>query len=252
MKNQIERCIVAGLLVVTMMSGVASAAAENSSDYCKPNAGIDMVDISEMITARFAKKMKEVGVSVVARYYDYSNETLPGKRLRPEEIKFLSDQGLKMLVVFQHNNNKAATFKDWKNRGPGDAAEALKLAGSFSQQANSAIYFGVDGDFVGQGSGFLSNEVKNYFDEVKSTFNKAKTNYAIGVYGSGAACDMLRSEKLVQYCWISQSRGFVGTADSLKAGRYDIEQYLPGRCGGKSMDFNRFKPGTTDIGQFAP
>jgi hypothetical protein len=234
---------------------VAHADAKKSADFCRNSSGVNMVDTASIVSNGFVTRMKVVGVNTVARYYDYPNETLPGKRLRKDEFKLLVTHKMKLLAVFQHHNNKASTFINWNRRGPSDAAEALKLSKTFSQPPKSAIYFGVDGDFVGTTTHrykYYSAEVKGYFSEIKRIFRASPTRYEIGVYGSGEACKMLVGAGLVKYCWLSHSHGFVGSKDALRNGKYHVEQYLPGMCGGRSIDFNKFKANITDVGQFTP
>jgi hypothetical protein len=246
------RSLISVLLLAVLSASSALAAAKKSSEYCKLNSGVEFVDTSIPVSEDFLTKMKQVGVAIVGRYYDYPDETIPLKRLRKAELKLLEDKAMNVVVVFQHWNNKAKTFIDWKSRGPGDANEALKLAADFKQPDGSAIYFGVDADLVGKSSKkykFYTAEVLAYFGEINRIFKEKSVNYKIGVYGSGAACKELRSSGLVTYCWLSHSHGFYGTKQALADMAYDIEQYLPGVCH-HDIDFGKLKPGVTDIGQF--
>jgi hypothetical protein len=228
------------------------AAAKKSADHCRPNSGVDMVDTSAIVTEEFLAKMREVGVTTIARYYDYPEETIVGKRLRAEELPLLKQFGMSLVVVFQHNNNKAETFNDWQARGPADAAAALDLARQFDQPPNGAIYFGVDGDFVGPGALFHTDDVINYFAEINAAFDAAGVSYPVGVYGSGETCATLFAEGLAGFCWLSHSHGFTGTPDALEGGWFDIEQYLPAPCGGREVDFNKLRDGVTAFGQWTP
>lgn len=227
-------------------------AANRSDDYCRPNSGVDMVDTSAIVTPAFLDKMREVGVTTIARYYDYENETITGKRLRLEELDLIASYGMSLVVVFQHNNNRAETFNDWRNRGPADAREALKLAERFNQPPNGAVYFGVDGDFVGPGAIFHTDDVIGYFEEINRVFDQAGVSYPIGVYGSGETCVTLITEGLAGFCWLSHSHGFMGTPEVLADGFYDIEQYLHGTCGGRAVDFNKINESVTAFGQWTP
>ncbi|WP_102110223.1 glycoside hydrolase domain-containing protein [Oceaniglobus roseus] len=227
-------------------------AAQKSSDFCKPGSGVDMVDTSMIVDDAFLSAMRDIGVTTIARYYDTEDETIPGKRLRPEEPALIKSYGMSLVVVFQHNNNKAETFNDWERRGPADAAEALKLAAQFRQPPNGAIYFGVDGDFVGPGAAFHTDDVIRYFEAINDTFDRAGVSYPVGVYGSGETCATLFAEQLAGFCWLSHSHGFTGTPAALEGGWYDIEQFLPTECGGREVDFNRLREGVTAFGQWMP
>lgn len=230
----------------------AHAAAKKSDDYCRANSGVDMVDTSAIVTPEFLDRMREVGVTTIGRYYDYDDETIPGKRLRAEELELIARYGMSLVVVFQHNNNRAETFNDWRNRGPADAREALKLAERFNQPPQGAIYFGVDGDFVGPGSQYHTDDVIGYFTEVNRVFDEAGVSYPVGVYGSGEACITLFTEDLAGFCWLSHSHGFTGTPEALAEGIFDIEQYLHGTCGGRAVDFNKVRDGVIAFGQWQP
>lgn len=228
-----------------------------------------MVDTAQPIDDAFAAAMAAQGVQTVARYYDYHpattgrstppdepepanrRETLPGKTLRPEEVAIATRHGLALLTVFQHHNDREATFTLRPSRGFTDARRALDLAAALGQPDGSAIYFGVDGDFVGGAAG-LDQDVEVYFAAIESVFWASGRDLRIGVYGSGAACRMLIEAGLAQHCWLSQSHGFPGTRDALAAGRYDIEQMLFGTCAGRPVDFNAIRPGVTDYGQWRP
>jgi hypothetical protein len=88
--------------------------------------------------------LKTFKVDTIFRYYDYKNETLPGKTLHPDESDAIIAAGLKIGVVFQHYNNDPAKFLD-PSSGTNDAEQALKLADENRQPYGSAIYFSVDG-----------------------------------------------------------------------------------------------------------
>lgn len=250
------RDILESSLTIALALGLASAPAlgqvRKSDDFCRPDSGVTMVDTSAIVTTEFLDKMREVGVTTIARYYDYEAETIVGKRLRAEELPLIASYGMSLVVVFQHNNNKPETFNDWANRGPADAREALKLAASFNQPPNGAIYFGVDGDFVGNGAIFHTDDVINYFAEVNRVFDEAGVSYPVGVYGSGETCLTLIAEGLAGFCWLSHSHGFSGTSEVLAEGLFDVEQLLHGTCGGREVDFNMVREGVTAFGQWVP
>lgn len=262
--------VIALALLLAVLPQGAVAAAKPSNAYCRKASGVDMVDLATPVTNAFLAEMAKVGVGTIARYYDYDRDALPaktlpdqpkigetltGKRLRVEEIPLLKAHGMKLLVVFQHYNDHRSTFLNWKARGPADAKAALFWASKFQQPDGSAIYFGVDGDFVGPSApagAYLNKEVASYFTLVKATLQQSGRKLKIGVYGSGATCKLLKSQGLVDYCWLANSHGFVGTKQALRDGAYDMEQYLPGRCGGLGIDFDRKRVTGADVGDFAP
>jgi hypothetical protein len=84
------------------------------------------------------------GVKTVFRYYDYEQESIPGKTLSLDERDAIFSANLSVAVIFQHNNDNPATFVVG-NRGADDARRALTLAKRLGQPFGTAIYFGVDG-----------------------------------------------------------------------------------------------------------
>ncbi|MGB0798979.1 MAG: hypothetical protein ACPGRD_06640, partial [Planktomarina sp.] len=90
----------------------------HSADYCRPNSGVQMVDLSVRVTDEFLKEMKKIGISTVARYYSYVEPTrlqdgvvervqrrLPNKAVNAAEVALLKKHRFSSVAVFQHNNN---------------------------------------------------------------------------------------------------------------------------------------------------
>jgi Domain of unknown function (DUF1906) len=221
--------------------------------YCKANNGMHMADTSLILTDAFLQKMKSTGVHTVARYYDYDDETQRGKRLRKPEIQLIADHGFNLLVVFQHKSGKAGTFLNWKKRGPADARRALAMAAEMEQPEGSGIYFSVDNDLVGQSPWvrFYNKPVLSYFREINRVFAESGKTYNIGVYGSGATCELLRDNGLVKYCWLSFAKKHQGTQEAIRSKLYNLRQMPEGMCGGREVDFNRINPAFADFGQFS-
>ncbi len=231
-----------------------------SSSYCRTNSGVNAADLSTPVNSDFVQKLKDVGADTVLRYYDYGafsdsgrNETLSGKRLRQFEIPIIRQAGLKLGIVFQHDSDVAETFIDWRKRGPEDAAEVLRLAEHFSQPDHSAIYFGVDNNFVGRENGGLGldDEVLGYFDAIADAFVKAGAKYKIGSYGSGLTNRLLLENGLTSYRWLTASRSSGGTVRALRKQEFELMQIIPGDCGGRNIDFNMRREWRTDIGAFS-
>src|SRR5947199_8530993 len=89
--------------------------------------------------------------------------------------------GLKVGVVFQHRNNKFASFTAL--RGRQDAERSLILAAENSQPIGSAIYFGVDGPW---NAPYELATIMAYFQEANAP--PAGGGYRVGVYASGLVC----------------------------------------------------------------
>ena len=119
------------------------ASTAHATDFCMTDPRVEAVDSSAPVTQSFLDQIKAIGIKTIIRYYDHEDETLPDKTLRRGERDAILMNGLKMGVVFQHRNNKFASFTAL--RGRQDAERSLMLAAENSQPRGSAIYFGVDG-----------------------------------------------------------------------------------------------------------
>src|ERR1700747_371898 len=180
------------LFVASFAVWVATA---HATDFCRTDPRVEAVDSSAPVTQSFLDQIKAIGIKTIIRYYDHEDETLPGKTLRRGERDAILMNGLKMGVVFQHRNNKFASFTAL--RGRQDAERSLMLAVENSQPRGSAIYFGVDG---GGNTPYELASVVTYFRELKDRL--AGFGYRVGVYGSGLVCNMLLTTGLAELCWL--------------------------------------------------
>src|SRR5260370_17033681 len=119
------------------------ASTAHATDFCRTDPRVEAVDSSAPVTQSFLDQMKAIGISTIIRYYDHEDETLPGKTLRRRERDVIVMNGLKMGVVFQHRNNKFASFTALPRRHAAD--RRLMLAAENSQPRGRAIYFVVGG-----------------------------------------------------------------------------------------------------------
>ena len=122
----------------------ASPSSGSTAPVCEAGKGYVAVDNAQQLQADFLLKLKSAGIGTVIRYYDWAEETLPGKTLTSRELSLIAKADMSVAVIFQHHNDCLCTFMR-KGRGTRDARRALELAKSFSQPAGSAIYFGIDG-----------------------------------------------------------------------------------------------------------
>jgi hypothetical protein len=98
--------------------------------------------------------------------------------------------------------------------------------------------------------------VERYFREVNRVL-KADGRYRVGGYGSGATCNMLLKNKLVEHCWLAMSTGWPGSKQFASSGRWSLSQQHTTFCkgwqfNGREMarfDFNRMRAG--DVGQWS-
>jgi hypothetical protein len=181
--------------------------------------------------------MREIGVNTIIRYYDHQNETIRGKTLTRAERDLIVTNGFNVAVVFQHNNNRIASFTAL--RGRQDAARSLVLADQVSQPKGSAIYFGVDGPW--QSSYELVN-ILAYFREIRTSL--AGSGYRVGAYGSGLVCALLVTNGL------AAPMSWPGYYEFYQTGRWRLAQLPAVECGGRSVDFDLTNGADSEYGQF--
>src|SRR5215470_1573486 len=87
---------------------------------CEANKGYVAADTAQQVTEDFLAKIKAVGIETIIRYYDWPEETLPGKTLTARELTLIAKAGMSVAVIFQHNNDCLCTFMR-KGRGTRDA-----------------------------------------------------------------------------------------------------------------------------------
>jgi peptidoglycan hydrolase-like protein with peptidoglycan-binding domain len=147
----------------------------------------------------FADQLSGQGMRFVARYYS-SNAR---KTLTAAEAQKLSTAGVGIVAVFEDTNNSADFFS--AEIGSSQAAIALELAAAIGQPAGSAIYFAVDYDAAPADA---QGPVTAYFTAINTALAAAATQYAIGVYGSGMTCRVVRDASLAKFTWLTCSTGF--------------------------------------------
>jgi hypothetical protein len=219
------------------------ASAAHATDFCIRDPRVEAVDSSAPVTQSFLDRMKAIGINTIIRYYDHEDETLPGKTLRRAERDAIVMNGLKMGVVFQHRNNKFASFTAL--RGRQDAERSLALAFENSQPRGSAIYFGVDGAWSAPSE--LANIVV-YFQEVNARM--AGSGYRVGVYGSGLVCNTLLADGLAELCWLAAPTTWPDFSAYYQTKRWKLVQLPTTQCGGRSVDFNLANSSAAEYGQF--
>lgn len=190
------------------------------------------VDLATYVDRKLAEILACAGVHTVIRYYDWpGQETIRGKMPTAAEMAILKEFGFHHLRVFQHNNNKLATFT--AARGAIDAKHSIAQAKATGATPGRAIYFGADGDFKPE-------EVMAYFKIACPAVKAA--GFRCGMYGSGAVCEALKKAGLVDgsLCMIAASSwGWRGTKDILaKNSGFSLRQKVNQKCAGKSLDYN--------------
>lgn len=232
--------ILRSLLSLTALFLCSCATSQKSQS---PATSLLAVDLCEPVTQVFLDAAKTRGVGTIIRYYDHPNETIRGKTPLRGELDLIKANDFQMLAVFQHNNNRLATFTT--ERGKMDATRAVTLAKQWGQPSGSAIYFGADNDFAKSSE---QTAVKNYASAFAEVVRKS--GYKMGAYGSGQTLENLLNAGIIDYAWISQSRGFKGTKEFFASGRWSLKQEMPSDFGGLNVDFNQVNPNKPEFGQW--
>lgn len=160
-------------------------------------------------------------IKMVIRYY--TSDATSKKRLTQNEAAALVNAGIKIGVVYQDGDTELHDFNH--ERGFNAGKEAFNYASKTIQQpANSIISFSVDFNPTVDD---IHHCIIPYFQGINEAFDHLKTadlHYRVGVYGSGAVCNMLFAKNLCDYRWLSMSRGFHGTEEAIKNGAYELMQ----------------------------
>ncbi len=204
--NRVFSSLAAATLVAALCSEAIASGSHKSADYCFAGSGMMAADTSQPVTNAFLKKMREVGVHTIIRYFDHKNETLPGKTLTFDERMQIAEAGFNILVVFQHWGQRISTFRD-RTRGKSDAVRALGLAHDVGQPVGSAIFFAVDGPWSNAKD---MADITRYFTDVRRTVARHGNLYRVGVYGSGKVCGAILDRGLADYCWLANARAWPG------------------------------------------
>jgi peptidoglycan hydrolase-like protein with peptidoglycan-binding domain len=147
----------------------------------------------------FAKCIADAGLKFVVRYY----ASRASKTLTRAEAVALSRAGLQVAVVRQDFNNSIDRFS--AEVGRQQAAKALDLATQIGQPGGSAIYFSVDFD---PSPDQVRGTISDYFRAVSQALSTGPARYAVGVYGSGLTCRIIRDSGFAVFTWLAGSTGF--------------------------------------------
>jgi hypothetical protein len=122
----------------------------------------------------------------------------------------LSDAGLTIGVAYEDNSTSTSYFSS--SRGFQDGVNAFGAALALHQPTRSAIYFAVDYD---ASLIDISGSILDYFNGVNRGITGASQGgptYAIGVYGSGATCNLIKTQcAFVSFSWLAESTGWLGS-----------------------------------------
>ena len=159
------------------------------------------VDSSSACTASTLGCLQSSGIAFVGRYYSRTTQ-IAGKKLTQSEAQLILSAGLHLVTVYEDGPTSYSYFS--ASRGTQDAQTALQQAAAIGQPSGSAIYFTVDYDATNSD---IAGNITLYFQAIHQAFNG---EYQVGVYGSGAVCNAIKSAGLATYAWLAQSTGWNG------------------------------------------
>ncbi|MDD7909209.1 DUF1906 domain-containing protein [Pseudovibrio exalbescens] len=157
-------------------------------------------------------QLKANDIVAVGRYLSLSD----WKRIQRNEAVALTQNGIQIFTVYQDAQNAPGDFS--AAYGTQNGTTALQQAQAIGQPAGSAIYFAVDYD---ASQNDYDTRIKPYFEAVRTAL---AGRYKPGVYGSGLICQNLLNDRLVDYCWLSESSGYRDHQTFLDSGNWNLSQ----------------------------
>jgi len=188
-------------------------------------------DAAVRVTQQVISKINQSGQIIIAICRYLSNN--PEKNLNADEFKLLSDNNIKVVLVWEARGDLYSNFTT--DQGTQDATRALAQAKTLNVPDNAAIYFAVDLD---ANKAQVTLGIYAYFQAVKKVFDTAQSKYRIGVYGNGLVCQTLLDAGLVSLCWLWGVNSSYGTQDFLASNKWVIHQHAPTTAFGVSVDMD--------------
>ena len=161
---------------------------------------------------------------------------------------------MKIVAVWEWHSHDPAYFSHAS--GYSDAISAYSQAKAVGQPAGSAIYFAVD---YNAPRSDISGAIDQYFRGVAAGLAAAgngRSEYKIGVYGSGAVCEAMRRAGLAQYTWLTNSTSWAGTLNYdgwniRQGGHFSVLSFNHDSNEAKD-DYGGFRVATADAAPIAP
>jgi Domain of unknown function (DUF1906) len=181
--------------------------------------------------------LKSKNVGVVGRYYSAA----AWKRITKSEAQAIAAAQIKLFMVFEDRGDPDLEG----DAGTSDAQLAWSQARSIGQPNGSAIYFALEHLPSGYGSAQIPG-IKNYMQQIRAVIGD---HFKIGAYSNGTTLDALLDSNLIDYAWLSASRGFDGSQAFYEHGRWAIAQdpHIDIDWEGIKIDLDETK---NDFGQF--
>lgn len=196
-------------------------------------------------TVPHLQHLRDAGIETVIRYYCHRNsKKFPDKRLTRAEASAIEDHGMRIAVVFQQNGRDIANFSS--AGGARDAQRALDCAGDIGQPEGSAIYFGVDEDFVKSAE---RAAIRDHFEAVRQII---AGRFRVGLYGSGGLAMMLLDAHSIDLVWLPRALGWHRSREFKESGRWNLFQNaIDTYVGSLSCDTNIHNAANGDFGSFS-
>ena len=236
-----------------LLSGLLLVACHNPSTMTLQSRnlraqGIDLpTDASDALN-----DIRDSKLDFVARYYRSPTSRWP--TLTAAEAQRLSSLGVKIVAVWEWHSHNPAYFS--YTSGYSDAISAYTQAKVVGQPAGSAIYFAVD---YNAPSSDISGAIDQYFRGVAAGLaatGNGRSEYKVGVYGSGAVCEAMRRAGLAQYTWLTNSTSWAGTLNYddwniRQGGHFSVLSFDHDSNEAKD-DYGGFRVATADAAPIAP
>ena len=199
-------------------------------------------DTASRLTQSQASFFKNNGYTDVGRYLvNASGQNVLDKKMTIEELKFISEAGLKVFPIYQTRGNSVGYFAD-SLQGLHDASEATTAARNLFFPNGTTIYFAVDYDVKTED---IEKYIVPYFRNIKSAMNGY---YKVGVYGPRAICNILAKHGLTSASFVADmSSGFTCNIGQPMPENWAYEQVIEVTQGGIGIDRCAISPRGTAI-----
>ena len=188
-------------------------------------------DTASRLTKSQAIYFKNLGYTDVGRYLVNSiGNNVLDKKMTLEELKYISEAGLKVFPIYQTRGNNVGYFTD-SSQGLRDATEAETAAHKLLFPYGTTIYFAVDYDVK---TDDIEKYIVPYFRNVKLGMG---SSYRVGVYGPRAICNILADQGLTSASFVADmSTGFTCNIGQPMPKNWAYEQVVEVQQGGIGID----------------
>ncbi|CAM2749534.1 glycoside hydrolase domain-containing protein [Fructilactobacillus fructivorans] len=197
------------------------------------NRDSNACDTSFQLSDKDVKNIKNYGFEIVGRYLTGSVGTgskRRSKNLTDDELKRITDGGLKVFPIYQDNDGSQEYFN--YGQGCADAGIANATAQRLGFPKSTIIYFAVDTDIQ---AGDIDSTVIPYMEGVKKALGGS--NYQLGIYGTRNVCAQTLSKGLAKAAFVSDmSTGYSGNLGYQMPKDWAIDQFVEYSLGDIAID----------------